>query len=108
MALARAERRALRRAFNIPADDDLDDDPIPDPADHHLAEHRRDGVLVCACGELFNTVWSHSVHRKQIPGPAAPAPAMPRPADPDPNPRGRREPGPPTSYYDSLPEARGR
>jgi hypothetical protein len=113
MALARAERRALKRAFNISAFDDADDpvlDPaVLDPADHHLADHRRDGVLVCACGELFNTVWSHSVHRKQqAPGPAAPAPAMPRPADPGPKPRARREPGPPPDYYDNLPEAQGR
>lgn len=106
MALARAERRALKRAFNIPALDEIDD-PVLEPVDHHVADHRPDGVLVCTCGELFNTAWSFSVHRKQqIPGPAAPAPAMPRPADP--GPKRRRETGPPPEFYDNLPEARGR
>jgi hypothetical protein len=116
MALARAERRALRRAFNIPAYDDETDEAgtaQPDPDEHRIMPptDAKDRWYTCSCGERFDTIWGHATHRNtqpRTPGSVAPAPAMPRPADPGPKPWIRREPGPPPSFYDSLPEARGR
>jgi len=119
MALARAERRALRRAFDIVAKDgDSEDEPIlaadrAGAADHRVVDGDRDGILTCSCGEKFNTAWGWSVHRKEqtgeLPAPAAVAEA---PADPgretykSRKPRRPVETGPPVDYYDNLPEAR--
>jgi hypothetical protein len=89
MALARAERRALRRAFNIPVTDDHDAEPA-EPA-----------------GQIPG------------PAPATPTapsgetePPPSRPAGPGPTTKSRkparpRLDNPPLDYYDDLPEARG-
>jgi hypothetical protein len=124
MALARAERRALRRAFNIPAVGDEIDDPILDdsPVTHEMltprsATHR---TYDCTCGERFATQAAFAAHKK-IPGPVPPAPPavaatatdagasgppLPAPTGPGPTKRARREDQPPPEYYDSLPESR--
>jgi hypothetical protein len=84
MALARAERRALRRAFNIPVTDDLDEpaEQIPGPVPATPV----------------------------APGETEPLPS--RPTGPGPTTRSRkparpRLDTPPLDYYDDLPEARG-
>jgi RecT family protein len=81
MALARAERRALRRAFNIPvSDDDSDDADLADlPAIEPPPE--------------------------QFPGRRPAATRPPPKASPSRRPPARD--APPADYYDNLPEARG-
>ena len=121
MALARAERRALHRAFNIPLEDDeaaKADDP---PAAHRIVEGAAPkDKLVCACGEIFATAAAFHQHTRpaEIPGPV-PAPPSPgaaagvarppaaTPAGPGPKPS-RRADSPPPEYYDQLPESTGR
>ena len=98
MALARAERRALRRAFNIPVADDIDDEP-PVGVEHRMLDARDShDHYVCACGERFPTM--AAFHRHKIPGPVPPAPPVAGPAK-------RRRDEPPQDLYDNLPEARG-
>lgn len=111
MAIARAERRALRRAFSIPAYDDVDDPvidtkdlaapprgetpapaegpslPVPGrggPSVEHRTVGQENGMLVCSCGHRDATAWGMSFHRKQQTGEE-----------------------PPADLYDNLPEARG-
>jgi hypothetical protein len=127
MALARAERRALRRAFDIVADDGDTDDPVirdePDPPAHRVME----GVpptdkLVCSCGEVFATAAGFHQHLQpaEIPGPVSTAGHAPAgaatpvaaPAGPGPKTYKARksrpvETGPPVDFYDNLPESRG-
>jgi hypothetical protein len=103
MALARAERRALKRAFAIPADDDIDD-PILDtgPLEHRMVETRnsKDPWYRCSCGEKFAT--QAEFHRHHTP--AVDATPAAEPAGPG---RKSRRDQPPVELYDSLPEARG-
>jgi hypothetical protein len=79
MALARAERRALRRAFNIPVYGDTGDEPLPEEIPPATTPPSRP-----AAGQIRA--------------------ARSRPAPPKP-PR-RRTDQPPPEYYDNLPEAR--
>jgi hypothetical protein len=124
MALARAERRALRRAFDIPAHDtdDVADEPEPVGRHHQLTATAKDPWRTCTCGQRFGTDAEFAAHQKQpeIPGPAPAMPGPPqaqradeppRPAGPGPKRNQRKgrpvEDAPPVDYYDSLPEARG-
>jgi hypothetical protein len=120
MALARAERRALRRAFNIPAVGDEIDDPIldnGDPVEHEMLTGRTatDPWYTCSCGQRYPTMAAFNKHK--IPGPVPPptaaaavdagasGPPLPAPTGPGPTKRGRRD-DPPPEYYDQLPESR--
>ena len=119
MALARAERRALKRAFAIPLDET--DEPEPEPVDHRMLDGRHgQDQYRCSCGQIFSTVAAFSAHKHEIPGPApAPMPNHPtgetepppsRPAGPGTKSRKPPRPvetGPPVDYYDNLPEAKG-
>jgi len=125
MALARAERRALLRAFNIPVDDEVESDatpPVPDPPHHVVEGADPKDKLVCSCGRVFATAAGFAHHREQPeigPGPASkqPPPAAAVDAAPPAAPAGpgpkqtkqpkRRDESPPPSYYDSLPESTG-
>lgn len=112
MALARAERRALKRAFAIPAIDDIDD-PIIEPAEvEHRTVGQTNGWLICSCGHREATVWAMSLHRK-TPGLPAPVPPGPGPSPaatstvaPTRRRGGRADQNPPPEYYDNLPEAK--
>jgi hypothetical protein len=102
MALARAERRALLRAFDIPAYDA--EQPIPEYVE---PEHRmldlgdaKDPWLVCSCGEKFQTNAAFAAHLEPATAPSA--------GTADRSSRRRRIDRPPDDYYDSLPEAQGR
>jgi hypothetical protein len=98
MALARAERRALRRAFNIPVADDIDEPP-PVEVDHYqLTAQPGDQRRRCSCGQSFGTDAEFAAHK--TPGPVPPAPPVAGPAK-------RRRDEPPQDLYDNLPEARG-
>ena len=131
MAVARAERRALRRAFDIVADDGDTDDPVvigdePVPAGHRVVEgaEPRD-KLVCSCGQIFATAAGFHQHTRppaESPGPvpppagaaavdAATRPPETAPAGPGPRTYKSRKPrpgddNPPADFYDNLPEAR--
>jgi hypothetical protein len=128
MALARAERRALRRAFDIVADDGDTDDPVirdePDPPAHRVIEGAEPkDKLVCSCGEVFATAAGFHQHTNppEIPGPVSPppsaaaddaaAPLAPAPTDPGPKPKSRRsdtrQDRVPDWVHDEAPEARG-
>jgi hypothetical protein len=123
MALARAERRALRRAFNIPAVGDEIDDPIldnGDPVEHEMLTGRTatDPWYRCSCGQRYPTMAAFNNHK--IPGPVPPPavsatameagashPPVPAPTGPGPTKQPKRATdSPPPEYYDQLPESR--
>ena len=132
MALARAERRALKRAFAIPLDETDEPEPVEplvEPVEHRMLDGRdAQDQYRCSCGQRFSTIAAFHAHQHpgtttdrstgEIPGPAsAPKPNHPtgetepppsRPAGPGPFKRSRKtDQEPPASYYDDLPEARG-
>jgi len=120
MALARAERRALRRAFDIPAyGNDSDDGPEPEiPEEHRMLDARgAQDHYTCTCGEVFTTIAGFHAHKtpgpasEELPVPDATLPPAKASAGPGRTYKSRKqrpvETGPPLDYYDQLPEARG-
>ena len=123
MALARAERRALKRAFAIPLDETDEPEPAEvDPVEHRLVDARQaEDPYTCTCGETFSTVAAFAAHKHPTPELPGPAPAEPnhpggmvpppsRPAGPGTKsrkPARPRQDSPPVDFYDDLPEARG-
>jgi hypothetical protein len=108
MALARAERRALKRAFAIPTDDDIDD-PVLDtgPVEHVMVETRnaKDPWYRCSCGQRFATQAEfHRHHTPAVEAIATEAPATPAAG---PGPTKRRDDRVPDWVRDQAPESRG-
>jgi len=120
MALARAERRALRRAFDIPAYDD-GDEPLETGHEEHimLPAHGAQDHYACSCGQVFSTMAGFHAHKNPGPAPTPPptaavptgaaGPPQPAPAGPGPKPKTKhtnRE-RVPDYVYDQLPESQG-
>jgi hypothetical protein len=121
MALARAERRALCRAFSITINEDIDEPIVENgqPERHEMLTGRTatDPWYRCSCGQRYRTMADFHAHKK-IPGPVPPPAAVPvavvdagasgppLPAPTGPGPAKRRRDDPPPEYYDQLPESR--